>query len=79
MSYRAQRLIWSRHPAALFSGALVLFRLVAVDVARRAKRRQLPVSQQIGHVDTSTHFSCTILEDGNALNVRNGLFLFKFR
>jgi len=37
MSYRAQRLIWSRHPTALFFGALVLFWLVAIRVARQAK------------------------------------------
>jgi hypothetical protein len=37
MSYRAQRLIWSRHPGTLFSGAVVLFWLVAIEVARRAK------------------------------------------
>jgi hypothetical protein len=37
MSYRAQRLIWSRHPAALFSGALLLFWLVAAAIARGAK------------------------------------------
>jgi len=42
MSYRAQRLIWSRHPAALFSGALVLFWLVAVEVVRKAKSTSTP-------------------------------------
>jgi hypothetical protein len=34
MSYRAQRLIWSRHPAVVLGGAFVLFWLAAV-VARR--------------------------------------------
>ena len=42
MSYRAQRLIWSRHPAVLFSGALVLFWLVAVEVVRRPKSTRTP-------------------------------------
>jgi len=42
MSYRAQRLIWSRHPAVLFSGALALFWLVAVEVARRARSSSIP-------------------------------------
>jgi hypothetical protein len=42
MSYRAQGLIWSRHPAALFLGALVLFWLVAVAIARRAKSTSTP-------------------------------------
>jgi hypothetical protein len=41
MSYRAQRLIWSRHPAALFSGALVLFWLVAIEVARTTQTGNL--------------------------------------
>jgi len=42
MSYRAQRLIWSRHPTALFSGALVLFWLITVEIARRAKSTSTP-------------------------------------
>jgi hypothetical protein len=42
MSYRAQRLIWSRHPSALFSGALLLFWLIALEVARRTKSTSTP-------------------------------------
>jgi hypothetical protein len=42
MSYRAQRLIWSRHPVVLFSGALALFWLVAIEVARRARSSSIP-------------------------------------
>jgi hypothetical protein len=34
MSYRAQRLIWSRHPTALFTGAMVIFWLAALDSVR---------------------------------------------
>ena len=35
MSYRAERLIWSRHRGALFVRALVLFWVVAGGVGRR--------------------------------------------
>jgi hypothetical protein len=34
MSYRAYRLLWARHPAALFGGALVVFWLSVTKVVR---------------------------------------------
>lgn len=39
MSYRAQRLIWSRHPIPLFTGAIVIFWLAAVESAHRMRPR----------------------------------------
>jgi hypothetical protein len=32
MCCRAQRLIWSRHPTALFTGAIVIFWLAALEI-----------------------------------------------
>jgi hypothetical protein len=37
MSYRAQRLIWPRHATALFTGAIVIFWLAALESARRLR------------------------------------------
>jgi hypothetical protein len=37
MSDRAQRLIWSRYPGALFTGAVVVFWLIALDSILRLK------------------------------------------
>jgi len=37
MSYRADRLIWSRHPTVLFTGAIVIFWLAALDSVRRLR------------------------------------------
>jgi hypothetical protein len=37
MSYRAQRLVWSRHPIALFTGALVICWLAGVETIRRMR------------------------------------------
>jgi hypothetical protein len=37
MSYRAQRLIWTRHSGVLLTGAIVIFWLVALDSVRRLR------------------------------------------
>jgi hypothetical protein len=37
MSYRAQRLIWSRHPMALFTGAIIIFWIAVLASARRLR------------------------------------------
>jgi hypothetical protein len=37
MSYRAERSIWSRHPTALLTGAIVIFWLAALDSVRRLR------------------------------------------
>jgi hypothetical protein len=44
MSYRAQRLIWSRHPTALLASAIVIVWLAALDSIRRLRppRRSSP-------------------------------------
>jgi hypothetical protein len=47
MSYRAQRLIWSRHPIGLFGGAFVLFWLAAVVARHKQLKHSMPVSRAL--------------------------------
>ena len=49
MSYRAQRLIWSRHPNIVLGGAFVLFWVAAVVARRMKSSHSLPV-MGAGHV-----------------------------
>jgi hypothetical protein len=37
MSYRGNRLFWARHRTELFAGALMIFRLSAINAARRLR------------------------------------------
>jgi hypothetical protein len=39
MSYRAERMLWSRHWPALFAGCLILFSLIATARWRRLSQK----------------------------------------
>jgi hypothetical protein len=44
MSYRGNRLFWARHRFELFAGALMIFWLIAINVARRPRLGRLSES-----------------------------------